>query len=467
MVACDASPSARPKTRRQSSNQARTMKAFPVCSKLAAVLAVLAARSSLATAQTQLRESFTSGHAYQVSSRVELGGTLTLPPEKGHSAGRNLSIAGKSAIEYEERILAATDGKVQKTARLYQRMDFERKVAGQHELSALRPAVRRLVILRRQNVEVPFSPDGPLTWHEIDLIRTDVFTPALAGLFPDRAVQPGARWQATRTAILELTDMERLDEGGLLCQLRELTTVGGRQVARVDFRGSVRGPGEDGPTRHELDGYLFFDIAGQYLSYLSMRGVQSLLERDGKVAGKIEGNFVLTRRPVQVSAALGDAALRDVSLEPTAENTLLLYDNTELGLRFLYPRRWRVAGVHGRQVAVDDGRGNGLLITVEPPARLPTGEQYLQESRAYLLMQKATILRIEPVQVVRKGLPAVEQFGLELQLNGQRARMEYSVVRDAAGGAAIAARLLPADLAVVQPELRQIVQSMRVTRTPR
>jgi hypothetical protein len=440
------------------------MTPFPWRPALVGLAALAAAGPAGAQEAVRLREQFFPGYVYEVSSRVELSGTLSLPPEKGQ-AGRTLPVTGKSALDYEERVLTvAGGGPVQKSIRLYRRMEFERKVGGQEERTALRPEVRRLVLLRHNQVEVPFSPDGPLTWGEIDQIRTDVFTPALAGLLPDRPVRPGDRWNATAGAVQELTDMERIDEGGLACELKELTVSAGRRLARVSFRGTVRGQGEDGPTRHELDGYLFFDLGSRHLSYLWVRGVQSLLDKEGKVAGRVEGNFVLTRRPVAASAALADAALRGLALEPGPDNTLLLYDNPQLGVRFLYPRRWHVAGVHGRQLALDEPRGSGLLLTVEAPARLPTGGQYLQESRTYLQQQKATVLRVEPVRLLQAGPPAVEQFALDLQLGGGRARMEYFVVRDAGGGVVVAARLQPADLAAVQPEVRRIVQSLRITR---
>ena len=62
-----------------------------------------------------------------------------------------------------------------------------------------------------------------------------------------------------------------------------------------------------------------------------------------------------------------------MALEPNADNTQLLYDNPDLGVRFLHPRRWRVAGVRGAQVALDETGGNGLLLTLEPAATVPTG----------------------------------------------------------------------------------------------
>src|SRR5690349_5238074 len=94
-------------------------------------LACLGASAARAQEAFRLRESFPAGYAYHVSSRVEVSGTLSLPPEKKQAA-RSLPLTGKSALNYEERLLTVgPDGQVQKTIRLYRRMDFERKVGPQ------------------------------------------------------------------------------------------------------------------------------------------------------------------------------------------------------------------------------------------------------------------------------------------------------------------------------------------------
>ena len=343
------------------------------------------------------------------------------------------------------------------------RLEFERKVAEQQQQNALRPAVRRLVILRHKQLEVPFSPDGPLTWGEIDLVRTDVFTPALAGLLPGRAVQAGDRWNATLVAVQELTDLERIDEGSLVCKLVQFTTLANRRHARVEFSGTVRGLGEDGLNRQQLDGTVMFDLESNHISYLSMRGVQSLLDRDGKASGQVEGTFVLTRQ-LGSSRALADESLRALALEPNDDNTLLLFDDPDLGVRLLYPRRWRVAGVRGRQVALDEDRGSGLLLTLEPLARVPNGPQFLQESRAWLVQQKAAVLRADGPRTLQGPPQGLENFSLDVDASRQRFLMDYYVIRQAAGGATLAARLLPADQANLQRDVLRIARSVQITR---
>jgi hypothetical protein len=422
--------------------------------------------SAAAEEAVQLREEFPAGYQYHVSTRVELSGSLTLPAEKGKPAPRPLTVNGESAIEYDERVLTpGADGTVDRTARIYRRCELHRKVGGQPQQSGVRPEVRRLVVLRRGNIEVPFSPDGPLTWGEIDLVRTDVFTPALVGLLADRPVRPGDRWPAQRAAIQELTDLERIDEGGVECRFDQVTVLDGRRHARIAFSGTVRGTNEDGPNRQQLDGYLFFDLDSGHLSYLSLKGINFLLDKEGKEAGRVEGQFVLTRRANTAAADLSAEALRGVALEPTDDNTRLLYDNPELGVRFLYPRRWRVAGVHGRQVGLDGADGSGLLLTVEPPAQVPTGAQLLAESRAYLEGQKAKVLRADAPRPLQGPPQELEQFGLDVDVLGQRVRMDYYVLRQSGGGATLAARLLPKDLAALRREVEGIARSLTVTRS--
>jgi hypothetical protein len=332
-----------------------------------------------------------------------------------------------------------------KTIRVYRRFDFRRTLAGQPQQIALRSAVRRLVILRRGPTEVPFSPDGPLTWGEIDAVRTDVFAPALAGLLPAGDVKVGDRWTAADVAVQELTDLEKIDEGKLECRLERIVAAGKRRLARVTFAGTVRGVGEDGTARHRLQGHCHLDLNNGFLTDVTLNGTTTLLDGDGKEVGTIEGRFVMMREPESKAGELTDAALKGVKVEPDADNTLMLYDNTDLGVRFLYSRRWRVAQVMGPQVALDNGEGAGVLITIDPLQRIPTSADFLTESRGWLEKQKAKLLKVYTPRTLRTS-PALEAFALEAEMQGRRIWMDYYVTRQAGGGATLAARLTMSEL---------------------
>jgi hypothetical protein len=318
-------------------------------------------------------------------------------------------------------------------------------------------------VLRRGPTEVPFSPDGPLTWGEIDAVRTDVFAPALTGLLPEKSVKVGDQWQARMGAVQELTDLEKIEDGKIDCRLERIVESGKRKLARVSFSGTIVGVGEDGRVKHRLQGAYQFDLADNSMADVSLAGTTILLNADGKEAGRIDGRFVMILSPGNRSKELTEAALKGVKLGPDAENTLLLYDNPNLGLKFQYPRRWRVAQEMGAQVALDGGDGSGILITVDPLERIPSSSAFLAESRGWLEKQKSKLLKVyTPRKLVEK--PALEAFALEAEMNRQRFWMDYYVTRQQGGGATLAARLMPGDLANLRKEVDRIARSVVITK---
>ena len=121
-------------------------------------------------------------------------------------------------------------------------------------------------------------------------------------------------------------------------------------------------------VRHQC-GEGSFDLKTNCISYLSINGEHYLLDKDGRENGKIAGEFVMVRQINPRNPHLTDAAIAKIALEPNAENTLLLYEEPELGVRFMHPRRWRIGRVARGQITLDEVNGSGLLITVDPLAR--------------------------------------------------------------------------------------------------
>ncbi|MBX9680186.1 MAG: hypothetical protein K2X38_15605 [Gemmataceae bacterium] len=419
-----------------------------------ALILLLAPSIAAAQETVALRETFAPGYHYHVSCRVRINGELTLPDKA-------LKVEGNSRVEYDERILVEKNQRVEKTIRQFRGLDFERKVGDNAQKSSLRPAVSRMVLLRHENFEIPFSDGGPLKLNEIELVRTDVFTPALAGLFPAEAVTRGKTWNAQSEAIRELTDLEKIDQGSLVCRFEGVEAVVGRPQARVSFKGAVQGVGEDGPARHDIDGFVYFDLTGRYLSYVSLKGTHYLLDNKGVPKGKVEGTFVLTRQPTQPIPELSDNAIRNLSQEPTPQNTMLLFDDEEMRLKFLYPRRWRVSRIDGMQMTLEEKGGNGLLITCDVSSKLPTGAQYQQETKEWLTRKKAEVSTITPPNRVDDS-PSLEHFQVEAKVDGQPVVLDYHVTRGRVGGATLAARFTPRDAKELQGDARLIARTLQM-----
>jgi hypothetical protein len=429
----------------------------------------LSAMSSFAQPPSAIAisEAFAPGYQYHVNCRVEIKGTLLLSPENGQGTAEKIAVTGKSVIKYDERILEVKDGQAMRTARFYDRMEFERKAGKNDQMGELRKEARRLVILRFKQIEVPFSPDGPLLWSELDMVRTDVFTPALKGLLPAGKVRPGDSWAADLSAVQELTDMETVTKGNLSCTFKSVTAdAGGKPFARIDFKGAISGVNEDGPARHELEGYLLFDLTSNHLSYLSMEGTQSLLDKNGEPSGgKVTGTFVLTREAQPQTDQMSDKALKGVKLEPDEENTLLWFISPEVGASFLYPRRWHVAGANSekRQIGLDEKHGNGLLMTLEPLVNVPAASKFQKEVQESLTKGKVKVVQMDSPKTLFTG---IDTFGVKVEMEGKRRHLQYYLVRQRDGGAVLSANLEPtaADFAQLLRDVERIAKGLLVMR---
>ena len=424
---------------------------------LATLMIFLTPVSLFAQDSVRLVETFQVGYQYRVKCRVEIAGTMQTGGQEP------LKVNGRSTIDYDERILVEKRG-VERTIRQYAKMSFERKVGEQVQEAGLRPEVFRIVLLRHNNLEVPFAPAGPLTFNEIDMIRTDVFTPALQGMLPVAAVTLGQTWDADMASIKELTDLEKIDEGKITCKLEKIDRLVNRRQAKVTFRGAVKGLDENGPGGHELNGYLYFDLESNHLAYIHFTGIHALYDPKGKEKGRTTGTFVLTRMPIQNAHNLTDGDLRGLTLEPNDENTQLLFSDADLGVRFQYSRRWRVAGVHGKQIALDENRpgGSGLLITLESLTKLPLGQQYHEEAKTWLTQNKATVHRMDQPKTLQGT--TLENFGVDAEVAKQRVWLDYYVSRQQHGGATMVARLLPQDFLALRADVVRIARSLQITK---
>jgi hypothetical protein len=443
------------------------LKAYAMKCFLGSLVLATFAHPSSAQQAIKLSENFKPGHVYQVEVEVKLTGRLALPAEKGKPP-QPVQIDGASRLQYDERILEPDEAGSQKAVRVYREVEFKRVIGPNKQDAGIRPSVRRMVVIRKNDRRAPFSPDGPLTWGEIDVVRTDVFNPAvIPGLLPREPVKPGQTWKASAAAVAELTDMEKVEEGGLTVEFVGMTTLVGKPAAKLRITGTIRGINEDGPNRQKLEGTAYFNLEAGLVNYLSIKGTHELLDgASGKAVGSIEGQFVMTRFPIaKLPVDLTDGSLARVGLKPDAENTLLLYDDSSLGVRFLYPRGWRVGAVQGKQVTLDHAKlGGGMLITLEPAAKVPSAEDYLREVTAFLQKEKAMVKVVAQPVRVRPEPGQLDRFTLDATFEKDAARLEYAVLKQTDGGATVAARLPAATAAELKTEVERVIRSLSVTR---
>src|SRR5262245_31842996 len=167
----------------------------------------------------------------------------------------------------------------------------------------------------------------------------------------------------------------------------------------------------------------------------------------------------MTRTPTRLTREISDDALRGLTLEPNAENSLRLFEHPSVGARFVYPRNWRIAGVNDKQIGIDETRGSGVLLTLTPAASTPTGAQFLQETQQWLIKEKARVFGQDKLRSLPGG---IETFGFDAEVAKQRVSLQYFVLRQGNQGATLTARLLPNDLANTQRDVDRMARSLQL-----
>jgi hypothetical protein len=429
----------------------------------AVVLLLIYAGSAFAQSYT-LAESFDTKSAYRVELRANISGVVTLPGVNDKPSAL-VNMTGKSQIVYDERPLADEDATTRKTVRAYRVVEFTRKFGDTEQKATIREPVRRMIVLRsEQGKKAPFSPEGALTYSEIDVVKNDLFSPTLvAGLLPKGDVKVGDTWKASNAAIMDLTDLDTIEDGELKLELTNVVTVNNRQQAKIAMTGSVRGTNEDGPNRQKIEGTIYFDIDRKRLSYMKLSGTHELLNKDGKSTGKIEGTFVMAREEANQTQLISEDALKGIDLKPSEENSMLLFDNPDLGISFKYPRRWRVGVVQGRQITLEESQGGAILMTVCSAANTPSVKLFQEELRTILDKQKA---KLEPFSATKlfSEKPKMERFTTRVETTAGVAELDDTILSSADGGVTVAARLPEKMSKELRPDVDRVLKSLQITR---
>ena len=430
-------------------------------------LAIVAAVSPGRSADpVTLAEHLSAGASYHVSTRSSLKGRLEVPVDE-KAPSKTVELSGNATIEYDERLLTdlAADQE-QRTLRIYQKAEVKRVVGDRPQSATIRSNVSRWVITRRGGKQNGFSPDGPLTWEELELIRSEVFFPALAKFLPGTAVAPNGTWKIPTTAILDshVTDLVTIDKGELTGRFEEVRDQGGRPHAQITLTGTLEGVNDDGPARHQIKGTMYFDVTRREVVYLSVSGTLELLDPSGKVKGTIEGSYTSTRSAVARPDDISSATLAKIKTEPSPETSQMLYMNDELGLELVHSRRWRVESVRGRQVTFSEENGRSILMTVDAAADIPTPAAFQREAERELIKQGGTVVLLDREAKLKADRGELSSFAFAVTQDQTAVSYRYFVTKQDGGGATFASQLFGSDAAELSGEVEAVARSLKIVR---
>lgn len=303
---------------------------------LAFWLAVIPAGWLAAADRVDLREDAADARIRKVTIALNVNGKLF--PEPGPE--KALKLAVDARFEYSERRLAGTGREAQslRSIRHYDQAKTTIQAGDQYSNLSLRNSQRLIVAQGQLEGLELFSPSGPLTYGELELLHLPGDSLAVMGLLPDSTVELNEAWKPAGWVVPLLTGVDAVEKGELTCKLDVLKPG----EAQVRITGEITGATEGAASAVRVDGRLYFDREQKSVSRVEL--TQTEKRAIGAVSPGLDvaAKVSLTRGTVARPTRLTDADLTDLPLESNAANRLLLFEAPLWNLRFYHDRAWRL-----------------------------------------------------------------------------------------------------------------------------
>jgi len=272
-----------------------------------------------------------------VEIRFDVSGTAEFAIEKGKLLAHPIS--AQATLKYRERRLpgAGRDAEALRGLRYYDALETRIRVAD-HATSGRLADDRRLLVAegRREGIFF-YSPQGPLTAGDLELLRAPADSLSLLGLLPPKPVAIGEKWTVPSWVGQMLTDTEAASKADLNCTLASVDDG----QARVTFEGTVEGATGGSSGKVGLHGSYFFDIKAQRLARAEMEQTEERSVGPASPGMKVTAKAVVIRTPAADASGLSEETAAAVPLEPPAALTQL-YFRAPWNVEFRHDRTWYV-----------------------------------------------------------------------------------------------------------------------------
>ncbi|MBV8384257.1 MAG: hypothetical protein JOZ63_16740 [Planctomycetaceae bacterium] len=308
--------------------------------------ALMLGAASAGAAPVTLREAARMGESTRVLITLKADGHYRPAPppgtsqaEPGKPATKPMALRVETRFDFTERVMDVdAEGRPRRVARWVARaaaaINGEVKPTG----SVLRPEVALLVAEPRAEGVVVFSPGGPLTRPELELVQGAGDPLALADLLPGKPVAVGDKWRVGDEAARALSVYDTLARNALDAVL-EAVDAGS---ARVRLKGEIRGAVLGGEGTIACDGSFTFDRKAGRVDRLTLDRSES--RKAGPVENELDvkSTLTITRRAAETPPALADAALSGVSLDSDPARARLLLTTPRGKYTLLHDRDWHI-----------------------------------------------------------------------------------------------------------------------------
>lgn len=273
---------------------------------------------------------------YTVAVKLEVEGDVKVEKER---EVRSLPLKAEGALLYREKLLdvSADNHAALKSIRDYQTATAKLSVDGIQQTPELGEDRRTIIAKIDSAARTLYSPLGPLSRQELDVIDVPGDSLIVDRLLPEKQVEAGDRWSHSGDVLAPLLGIEAVSRADVESTLVSIDGV----TAKMAFSGSVSGAVGGVNSEIEVLGKYHFDTNLRRVSWFAM-----VLKENRSIGHASPGLEVVARLTMKVARA-SDKAIAEfealpAELESSSTETWLSFQPQSGGYQILHDRRWHV-----------------------------------------------------------------------------------------------------------------------------
>jgi hypothetical protein len=222
-----------------------------------------------------------------------------------------------------------------------------------------------------------YSPNGPMTREELELIDIPCNTLIVEQLLPGRLVKLNESWKPDNDLLAGLLGLDTIATTNVNCTLKSVED----NKATIAIAGSVDGAVEGIVSALELEGNFQFDLTNKAFLWLNMVIKENREIGHAQPGFEVEARVRMVAKPLLESPALNDVVVKQARAQTDITQKMLAFQSQTSGFKMLHQRQWQVMIDRPDNVILRHiDRGN--LITqcnIRSLSRLGKGEQLTLE----------------------------------------------------------------------------------------
>lgn len=281
-----------------------------------------------------------AGALDRVEAVLEAEGILTIGGETSTKNGKSTKVkmSTRATLVYAEKTLGSPTATApfRSAVRHYEKALASIQVGDETFQPTLRDQRRLIGVEFRKSKAVLYSPNGPLTREELDLLDVQGNSLLLERLLPTDKVAVGDSWKHPDdllAALLGLDSIASSDAQSVLQSVQE-------GAAQMEMMGEVNGSIYGRAARLKVRAKYRLDLKSARITWFTL-----LVKEDREASPIGPGLEVVARLQMKIapnaaSKELSESSLKNVSLEATADLERLSYASPDGAWRAMLDRRW-------------------------------------------------------------------------------------------------------------------------------